>query len=121
MFNTIMHTGQHVLGTVKNHLAPAAAELKARQQFAFSILHPQVEIVKRSPTTQLTVGTAISGLVLSGNLGTAASLAGAWLCSKPLTYAVAGGVGAMGMADAKLLAAIQQLQTPPVEVATTRA
>ena len=119
MFTTIMHTSQKILGVVKSH--PIATELAARETLAFSILHPQVEIAKRSPTAKIVVGTAFSGLIVTGNLGTAASLAGAWLCSRSLTRAVAGGVGAVGMADAKLLAAIQQLQTPPVEVAATQA
>ena len=111
MFNTIVRKSQKIVGTVKNRLAPAAAELKLRQQFAFEILHPQVELVKRSPSMQIAVGAAISSLILSGNLASAAGLAGAWFCSKPLIHAVAGGVGAVGMVDAGLLAAIQRLRT----------
>ena len=52
------------------------SQLKTRQQVAFEILHPQVEIAKRSPTVQIAVDAAISGLVLTGNLACTAGLAG---------------------------------------------
>ena len=71
--------------------------------------------MKRSPTAQIAVGAAITGLVVSGNLASAAGLAGAWIFSKPLTHAVAGGVGAIGLVDAKLLAALQRIQAGQVE------
>ena len=104
------------LETLKNRLAPAAAELKVRQQVAFEILHQQVEIVKHSPTVQIAVSTAISGLIITGNLVSAASLAGAWFFSKPLTHAVASGVGLAGLADSRLAEALLRLQAEPEPV-----
>lgn len=103
MLNKMMRKARKTLGTMKDH--PTAVELRAREKLAFEILHPQVELVKRSPTAQIAVGTVISSLVLTGNLASAASLAGAWFFSKPLTHAVAGGVAGVGLIDAKLLAA----------------
>ncbi|MEI8376432.1 MAG: hypothetical protein WCJ35_26750 [Planctomycetota bacterium] len=115
MLNKVIKKSRKVLVIVNNRFAPTAAELKARQQVAFSILHPQVEIVKRSPMAQFAVGTAISGLILSGNLASAAGLAGAWIFAKPLTHAVAGGVGAVGLIDSRMLAALERLQSMQAE------
>ena len=100
---------------MKNH--PAAAELKTRQQVAFSVLNPQIQIVKRSPTAQIVVGTIVTAAIVTGNWGTAAVVTGCWLGSKPLTHIVAGGVGGVGMVDAKLLAAIDRLQALQAEPA----
>ncbi|MEI8376103.1 MAG: hypothetical protein WCJ35_25065 [Planctomycetota bacterium] len=117
MLSRVIKRSRKALTLVNNRFAPTAAELKARQQVAFSVLHPQVEIMKRSPMAQFAVGTAISGLVLSGNLASAAGLAGAWIFAKPLTHAVAGGVAGVGLIDAKLLAAIERLQSMQFEPA----
>ena len=118
MFNTIARKSQKIVQSTKSRLAPVAAELRLRRQVAFSVLHPQVEIVKRSPTSQIAVGAAITCLALTGNLASAASLAGAWFFSKPLTRAVASGVGAIGLVDAKVLAALERIQAMQVEPAT---
>ncbi len=117
MFTTIAGQSRKILGTLQNRLAPTAAELKARQRVAFSVLHPQVQTAKRLPPLQIAVAAAISGLVLSGNLASAAGLAAAWCFSKPLTQAVAGGVGAVGLVDARLLATLQRLQQTQFEPA----
>ena len=113
--NKVIKKSRKALVIVNNRFAPTAAELKGRQQVAFSVLHPQVEIVKRSPMAQIAVGAAVSGLVLTGNLASAAGLAGAWFCSKPLTHAVAGSVAGIGLIDAKLLAALERLQSMQAE------
>jgi len=117
MFNTIVCKSRRVLSVAKARLAPTTAELKTRKKIAFSILHPQVEIVKRSPTAQIVAGTIISAAIVSGNWGTAAVVGGCWLGSKPLTHAIAGGAAGVGMVDAKLQAAIQQLNAMQVEPA----
>ncbi len=117
MVNSIARRGRRALGIVKDRLTPTAAELKARQQLAFSVLDPQVRIVKRSPTAQIAFGSVVSGLLLTGNWGTAAVVTGCWLGSRPLTHVVAGGVGAVGLVDAKLLAAIERLQATQIEPA----
>ncbi len=75
--------------------------------------------MKRSPTTQIDAGTVITASILTGHWGTAAAVAGCWLGSRPLTHAVASGVGAIGLADAKLVAAVERLQIGQAEVATT--
>ena len=78
-----------------------------------------MQIVKRSPTAQITVGAIITTSILTGHWGTAAAVAGCWVGSRPLTHAVASGVGAIGLVDAKLVAAIERLQIGQAEVATT--
>ena len=115
MLSRVIKKSRRAFTTVNNHFAPTASELKGRQQVAFSVLHPQVETVRRSPMAQIAVGAAVSGLVLTGNLASAAGLAGAWIFAKPLTHAVAGGVGAVGFVDAKLHAAIRQLESMQLE------
>ena len=117
MLSRVIKKSRKALVIVNNHFAPTAAELKGRQQVAFSVLHPQVEIVKRSPMAQIAVGAAVSGLVLTGNLASAAGLAGAWIFSKPLTHAVAGGVAGVGMLDCRMLAALERLQAMQFEPA----
>ena len=103
-----MHTTCKALVAVSRH--PITAEFNAREKLAFEILHPQVQVVKNSPTAQIVAGTIIGGLFLTGNWGTAAAVAGCWLGSKPLTHFVAGGVSCVGAVDARLSAAIQRLQ-----------
>ncbi len=115
MLNKMMRKARKTLGTMKDH--PTAVELRAREKLAFEILHPQVQVVKNSPTLQIVAGTIIGGLFLTGNWGTAAAVAGCWLGSKPLTHLVAGGVSSVGMVDARLLAAIQRLQAIQAEPA----
>ena len=115
MFNTVMHSTRRALRTATSH--PIAIELQVREKLAFEILHPQVEVVKNSPTAQIVAGTIVTAAIITGNWGTAAAVAGCWLGSKPLTHLVAGGVGAIGMADARLLAAIQQPQAAQAEAA----
>ena len=117
MFTIVTGKGRKAFGIVKNRLAPTAAELKLRQQVAFEMLHPQVQAVKTSPTVQIVAGTVISGLFLAGQWGTAAVLAGAWFGAKPLTKVIAGGVGAIGLVDAKLLAALGRFQAMHAEPA----
>ena len=95
MLNKVMRKARKTLGTMKDH--PAAVELRAREKLAFEILHPQVELVKRSPTAQILAGTALTAAILTGHWGTAAAIAGGWFGSKPLTHAVAGGVAGVGM------------------------
>ena len=80
-------------------------------------MDPQIQIVKRSPTTQIVVGTIVTAAIVSGNWGTAAVVTGCWLGSKPLTHIVAGGVAGVGMVDAKLLVAIKRLQALEAEPA----
>jgi len=115
MLNTVMHTTRRALVAVRRH--PITAEFNAREKLAFEILHPQVQVVKNSPTAQVVAGTIIGGLFLTGNWGTAAAVAGCWLGSKPLTHLVAGGVSCVGVADGRLLAAIQRLQAIQAEPA----
>ena len=115
MLSRVIKKSRRAFTTVNNHFAPTASELKGRQQVAFSVLHPQVETVRRSPMAQIAVGAAVSGLVLTGNLASAAGLAGAWFCSKPLTHAVAGGVAGVGMLDCRMLAALERLQSMQAE------
>ena len=117
MFNTLVRKSRRVLSVAKARLTPTTAELKTRQKIAFSLLDPQVEIVKRSPTAQIVAGTIVSAAVLTGNWGTAAVVGGCWFGSKPLTHAIAGGAAGVGMVDAKLQAAIQQLNAMQVEPA----
>ena len=113
MLNKTIRKGRKIIGSMKNHRV--TAELKAREEFVFSILNPQVETVKKSPTAQILAGTALTAAVLSGHWGTAAAIAGGWFGSKPLTHAVAGGVAGVGMVDAKLRAAIEQLEAMQLE------
>ena len=114
MLNKIMRKARKTLDTVKSH--PTAVEMRAREKLAFEILHPQVEIVKRSPTAQILAGTALTAAILTGHWGTAAAIAGGWFGSKPLTHAVAGGVAGVGMVDAKLRTALERLQAMQVEL-----
>jgi hypothetical protein len=100
---------------VEDH--PIAVELKSREETAFSLLDPQVRLVKASPTVQIVVGTVVMAAVLSGNWGTAAVIGGAWLGSRPLTHATASAVAGVGMVDQELLAAIERLQTLAAEPA----
>jgi len=109
-----MRKARKTLDTVKSH--PTAVEMRAREKLAFEILHPQVEIVKRSPTAQILAGTALTAAILTGHWGTAAAIAGGWFGSKPLTHAVAGGVAGVGMVDAKLRTALERLQAMQVEL-----
>jgi hypothetical protein len=115
MFTTIACKTRKDLRAVKSH--PVASNLTARQRIAFSVLHPQVQIVKRSPVVQIVAGSLITAAVVSGNWGTAAAITGCWLGAKPLTYAVAGGVACVGAVDAGLLAALERLQGTQVEPA----
>ena len=108
MLNKTIKKGRTIVGKMKNH--PIAVELRAREKTAFEILHPQVEIVKRSPTAQIVAGTALTAAVLSGHWSVAAVIASGWFGSKPLTHAVAGGVAGVGMVDAKFRAAMERLQ-----------
>ena len=50
MLNTVMHTTCKALVAVSRH--PITAEFNAREKLAFEILHPQVQVVKNSPTAQ---------------------------------------------------------------------
>ena len=115
MLKSIVHRIQKTLGVVKAH--PVAAELKDRQQVAFSVLHPQIQVVKRSPTAQVIVGTIITAAVVSGNWGTAAVVTGCWLGSKPLTHVAAAGVALVGLADSEIVTAIERLQALAAEPA----
>jgi hypothetical protein len=114
MLNKVMRKARKTLGTMKDH--PAAVELRAREKLAFEILHPQVELVKRSPTAQILAGTAVTAAILTGHWGTAAVIAGGWFGSRTVTHAVAGGVAGVGMVDAKLRAALERLQAMQVEL-----
>lgn len=96
---------------------PVTVELKARQQIAFSLLNPQVRIVKTSPTVQLAFGGAISALLLTGNITTAAILTGCWFGSRPLTHVAAAGVAVVGLVDSEIATAIERLQALAIEPA----
>jgi hypothetical protein len=109
MFNNLFNRVRQSIVPVEN--LPIAEELKTRQQIAFWLLDPQVQIIKRSPTVQLAYGTIVSGLLLTGNFGSAAVLTALWCGSRPLTHVVAGGVAGVGFADSRLLARIEHLQT----------
>ena len=115
MLNTVVDRTCKVVVAVRRH--PITAELNTREKLAFEILDPQVQVVKNSPTAQIVAGTIIGGLFLTGNWGTAAAVAGCWLGAKPLTHLVAGGVSSVGVADGRLLAAIQRLQATQAEPA----
>ena len=98
MLSTVMHTTCKAFVAVE---APSHhCRVDGREKLAFEILHPQVQVVKNSPTAQIVAGTIIGGLFLTGNWGTAAAVAGCWLGLKPLTHLVAGGVSSVGMVDA---------------------
>ncbi len=114
MLNKTIRKGRKIIGSMKNH--HVTAELKAREEFVFSILNPQVETVKKSPTAQILAGTALTAAILTGHWGTAAALAATWFGSRAVTHAVAGGVAGVGMIDAKLLAALERLQAMQVEL-----
>lgn len=113
MLKKAIKKGRKIIGTMKNHRV--TAELKAREEFVFSILNPQVETVKKSPTVQIALGSVVSGLLLTGHWGAAATLAATWFGSKPLTHVAASGVAGVGLIDAKLRAAIQQLEAMQLE------
>jgi hypothetical protein len=85
------------------------ARWMARRRMAFEVLHPQVEIAKRSTTVKVVTGTAIATSIVTGQFNLAVALAAAWLGSKPLTHVVAGGVASVGTVDATLQAAIARL------------
>lgn len=95
---------------------PSGVGLKARHDVAFAVLHPQVEVAKRSPTAQIAVGTGVLGLVFTGHLGAAAGLLGAWIGSKPLTHVIAGGLACIGELDAALEKAVSKIPCPAPEV-----
>lgn len=115
MFNNMLARIRQTRTAVENH--PISVELKARQHIAFTLLDPQVRIVKRSPTVQLAFGTAITGLLLVGNVTTAAILSGCWFGSRPLTHVAAAGVAGVGMVDRGIVDAIDRLQVLAAEPA----
>ena len=101
MFNDIIHKGRQSLSVL--------TRLKTRHDTVFAVLHPQVELVKSSPTVQIATGVGIAGLIVTGNIAAAVTTAGAWIGSKPLTHIVAGGLACVGEIDATLLKAIARL------------
>lgn len=101
-----------IRGAAKARMSAIAKGWKSRHDAAFTVLHPQIEAVKRSPTTQVTVATTILGLVFTGSFGTAAGLFGAWIGSKPLTHVVAGGMAAVATLDAAIEKAVSRLAPP---------
>lgn len=115
MFKNTLHRIHDTLHSADRH--PIAVELKARQHIAFSLLDPQVQIVKRSPTAQIVTGTIVTAAIVTGNWGTAAVVAGCWFGSRPLTHVTAAGVAGVGMLDSEIVAAIAQLQALAAEPA----
>jgi hypothetical protein len=112
MMNRIVMLAQKALGHMKNRIVPTAVELHLRQRVAFDRLNPQVEAVKTSPTVQIAVVAAVTGLVLAGRWTTAAGLAIGWFASKPVTRVVAGGIAAVGMIDDRLRAGTEPMLFP---------
>jgi hypothetical protein len=92
------------------------AGLKARHNAIFATLHPQVEAVKGSPVAQLTVGTSVLGLLVTGSLGSAAGLLGAWIGSRPLTHAVAGSLACVATLDEAIERAVSRLPGAATDV-----
>ena len=119
VLNNMMNKSQEIVNSVKSH--PVTAELMARQQLAFSLLDPQVRVVKNSLTVQIVAGTVIAGSIFTGHLPLAAGVTAAWLGSTPLTHLVAGGVACVGEIDAALATAIAQLQAMAAEPADATA
>lgn len=103
--------------TCESAIRTGIAAWLSRRRAAFEILHPQVEIAKRSTTVKVVAGTAIAGSLLAGQLNLALALAAAWLGSRPLTHVAAGGVASVGTLDDALRAAVARLQAM---TATTR-
>ncbi len=108
MFNDILTRIRKARTAVENH--PITTELRSRENTAFSLLDPQVRIIKNSPTVQIVFGCAVSGLMLTGNVTMAAILTSCWFGSKPLTHVAAAGVAGVGMVDRELMAGIERLQ-----------
>jgi hypothetical protein len=122
MSSNILSGPRRTLGHMKSRFIPAVAALKLRHQVAFSVLDPQVEIVKKSPTVKIVAGTVLTAAILSGNWGLAAGLAGCWIGTRPVTHVVASGVACVGAVDAQLMGAIarlQKVQAQPTEVPST--
>ena len=107
MINNLKREACKALGALTKH--KAIAELKAQQQTAFEVLDPQIRIAKSSPTVQIATASVISGLLLTGNFGTAVAVTSAWLGSRPLTHLAAGCVAGVGAVDAALVNAFGRL------------
>ena len=115
MFKNTLRQIHETLHIAENH--PVTVELKTRQHIAFSLLDPQVQIAKRSPTVQLAFGSAMSILLLTGNITTAAILTSCWFGSRQLTHVAAAGVAGVGIIDSEIVAAIERLQALAAEPA----
>lgn len=84
-------------------------KINERQQLAYSILGPQVQMVKKSRTAQVAATATAIGLGLSGSISGAVGVIGVWFGSKPITHAVAYGVAVIGEVDARTEAIMTKL------------
>ena len=110
MFDAIRGTGRQGLRTVQNHLAPAAAHSSGPPAGRLRDPAPASGTHEGSPLVQVTWGTAVTGLALTGHWAAAATLTAGWLGSRPITHVAAGGVAVVGEIDAALLSAIERLR-----------
>ena len=108
MLIRVVRRTRKALGAMRSH--PITTELAVRERLAFTVLHPQVEVAKRSTSVRIVAGTIFTASILTGNWGTTAAIAGCWVGTRPLVHVAAGGVACVGAVDARLLAAIRQLQ-----------